>query len=227
MQQECTKRKSIGEEKVETGESDDKRRLRKALAVAEKFKSKYLLEQQVNIELARTCAGLRNRIKDDGEEIHSLKCQIDRFEVKLCLTEVINKIENGSVYRDTVQVRTSVTTTATATDSASTLADNITPPLCSDDALHLYRCDDISFLTLPAISTVTARCTTGTTTTTTTTTTATSITAANTDPTASVVSTSGNSVNASSTATAKVARIGSPPRLFEHFVIVGANCEVN
>jgi hypothetical protein len=224
MQQECTKRKSIGEEKVETGESDDKRRLRKALAVAEKFKSKYLLEQQVNIELARTCAGLRNRIKDDGEEIHSLKCQIDRFEVKLCLTEVINKIENGSVYRYTVQVRTSVTTTATATDSASTLADNITPPLCSDDALHLHRCDDLSFLTLPVISTVTAGCTTGTTATTIT---ATSITAANTDPTASVVSTPDNSVNASSTATAKVARIGSPPRLFEHFVIVGANCEVN
>lgn len=221
MQQECTKRKSIGGEKVETGESDDKRRLRKALALAEKFKGKYLLEQQVNIELARTCAGLRNRITDDGKEIHSLKCQINRFEVKLCLTEAISKIKNGSV-QDAVEVRTSVTTTATATDSASTLAKNITPPLWSDAALHLHRFDDISFLTLPVTSTVTADCTTGGNTTTTA-----SITAANTDPTASVVSTPVNSVYPSSTATAKVARIRSPPRLFEHFVIVGANCEVN
>lgn len=137
----CTERKSVGDERDETEESDCKRRLRKAVVVAEKFKCKYLLEQQVSIELARTCSGLRNQITVDREVMNSMKCEIERLEVKLCLTEAINKLENGRVpigAADDADYDDDILTSAAAT---STLKKNTTFLVCENNTISPLRYD--------------------------------------------------------------------------------------
>ena len=63
----------------ETEETQARRRLRKALVVAEKFKQKYLVEQQVSSELARRCDELKAQSRRDRTLICEMEIEILRL----------------------------------------------------------------------------------------------------------------------------------------------------
>jgi hypothetical protein len=60
-----------------------RRRLRKALALAERFKHKYHLEQQVSSELARRCDELKTQRKSDLALVDRLTEDINRLQIQL------------------------------------------------------------------------------------------------------------------------------------------------
>lgn len=60
-----------------------RRRLRKALALAERFKHKYHLEQQVSSELARRCDELKTQRKSDLALVDRLTEDINRLHIQL------------------------------------------------------------------------------------------------------------------------------------------------
>ena len=60
-----------------------RRRLRKALALAERFKHKYHLEQQVSSELARRCDELKTQRKSDLALVDRLTEDIRRLQIQL------------------------------------------------------------------------------------------------------------------------------------------------
>jgi hypothetical protein len=57
-----------------------RRRLRKALALAERFKQKYHLEQQVSSELARRCDDLKTQAKADKALIDEMRIEIRKLQ---------------------------------------------------------------------------------------------------------------------------------------------------
>lgn len=57
-----------------------RRRLRKALALAERFKQKYHLEQQVSSELARRCDDLKTQAKSDKALIDEMRIEIKKIQ---------------------------------------------------------------------------------------------------------------------------------------------------
>jgi hypothetical protein len=57
-----------------------RRRLRKALALAERFKQKYHLEQQVSSELARRCDDLKTQAKTDKALIDEMRIEIRKLQ---------------------------------------------------------------------------------------------------------------------------------------------------
>ena len=59
------------------------RRLRKALTLAERFKQKYHLEQQVSSELARRCDELKQQARVDRSLIDEMKIEISALQLKI------------------------------------------------------------------------------------------------------------------------------------------------
>lgn len=60
-----------------------RRRLRKALALAERFKQKYHLEQQVSSELARRCDDLKTQGKADKALIDEMRIEIRNLQTHI------------------------------------------------------------------------------------------------------------------------------------------------
>ena len=69
----------VGNDGEGVDESQTQRRLRKAVTVAEKFKNKYHLEQQVSSELARECDNFNRQRKEDREIIDSMEIELRRL----------------------------------------------------------------------------------------------------------------------------------------------------
>ena len=100
-----------------------KRRLRKALALAEKFKDKYLLELKVSSELARRCDELKTQCRED----RSLVSEMER-ELSLLKLELASRRDSPAATRGILN--------GAAHDTASNCAAPIRYPLCCGDSFE-------------------------------------------------------------------------------------------
>ena len=125
------------------------RRLRKALTLAERFKQKYHLEQQVSSELARRCDELKQQARVDRGLIDEMKLEISALQQKILKTDgPINpssvRAVNSSV-RDTATAIAVKTVTAFSDESKS--EDAIA--LCTETFIRPTFSDEIDLTVSP------------------------------------------------------------------------------
>lgn len=118
-----------------------RRRLRKALALAERFKHKYHLEQQVSSELARRCDELKTQRKSDLALVDRLTEDINRLQIQL-------RDQAGTCSQSLptpTLIPASNTVTAAATAAAATATVTTGPSRAVPDLNSLEILKDCSF----------------------------------------------------------------------------------
>jgi hypothetical protein len=91
------------------------RRLRKALTLAERFKQKYHLEQQVSSELARRCDELKQQARVDKDLIEEMKLEISALKQKNLKTDGPTSPSSVSAVNSSVRETTTSIIVKTAT----------------------------------------------------------------------------------------------------------------
>jgi hypothetical protein len=119
-----------------------RRRLRKALALAERFKHKYHLEQQVSSELARRCDELKTQRKSDLALVDRLTEDINRLQIQL--REQAGTCSQ-SLPTPTMITASNTVTAATTTTAAAAGSSRAVPDLNSLEILKDCSFDDDLF----------------------------------------------------------------------------------
>ena len=186
-----------------------RRRLRKALALAERFKHKYHLEQQVSSELARRCDELKTQRKSDlalvdrlTEDIKRLQTQL-REQTGICSQSLPTVIPTTS----TIIATTKPSTVKTDSNTLGILRD------CSfdDDLFEDMRRTSILVEERPEIKSISENLVLD----------STSFKICDKTPPAVAASLSSLKV------VAKIKSQNSAAKLFEHFLVIGASDQVN
>lgn len=125
-----------------------RRRLRKALALAERFKQKYHLEQQVSSELARRCDDLKTQAKADKVLIDEM-----RIEIRKLQDHILKSKDDHLLFPSTLIVESNRSHSLSESQKNCERSTSCSEALIEHTAgLNVMELDDKNFEQLPASS---------------------------------------------------------------------------